>query len=119
MKLRTGIVRYHNEALTSQLVLALDDILEREWQGSALPENREAIEGLMSFILIGFGAGLRGGEIPLVSLKDLLFFWDETRADPNPFIMISLFGCFKDETRHRWHCLLICDRNQSGIPFRK
>ena len=30
MKLRTGIVRYHNEALTLQIVLALDGILQRE-----------------------------------------------------------------------------------------
>ena len=54
------------------MVLALDDILEMEWQGSTLPEHREAIEELMSFVLIGFGAGLQGEEITLVSLKVLL-----------------------------------------------
>ena len=46
----------------------------------------------MSFVLIGFGDGLRGEEIPLVSLKGLLLFWDETQADLDPFIMITLFG---------------------------
>ena len=54
-----------------------------------------------------------------MSLKGLLFFWNETRADPDPFIIITLFGQFKGETRHRWHCLPICDHNRSGIPFRK
>ena len=53
------------------------------------------IEELMSFVFIGFGAGLRGEEIPLVSLQGLLYVWDETRADPDPFIMVTLYGRFK------------------------
>lgn len=119
MKLRTGVVRYHNEALTSKMILALDDMLEMEWHGCTHVSQREAIEEFMSFVLIGFGAGLRGEEIPLVSMNGLLYFWDETRVDADPFIMITLFGRFKGETGHRWHCLPICDRNRSGIPFRK
>ena len=43
-----------------------------------------------------------------MSMKGLLHFWDETRADPD-----------QGETGHRWHCLPICDRNRSSIPFRK
>ena len=31
MKLRMGVVRFYDEALTSQMVLALDDIIEGEW----------------------------------------------------------------------------------------
>ena len=44
----------------------------------------------MSFVLIGFGAGLQGEEIPMGSLIGLLLFCDETRADPDLFIMITL-----------------------------
>ena len=69
------------------------------------------IEEMTSFVLIGFRDGLRGEEIPLVSLKGLLFFWDENRADPDPFIMITLFRRFKGETGHMWHCLPICNCN--------
>ena len=77
-------------------------------------------EEQMSFVLIGFGLGLQGEEIPLISLQGLLFFfWDETRSDPDPFIMITLYGRFKGETRYRWHCLPICDDNRSRILFRK
>ena len=100
------------------MVLASDDILEREWQGFTFSKHREAIEELMSFVPVGFRAGLRGEEIPLVSLKGLLFFWDETWADPDLFIMITLFGRFKGETGHMWHFFPICDHNRSGIPFR-
>ena len=58
MKLRTRVVQYHDEALTSKMVLGMDDVLEKEWQCSTLPEHRETIEELMSFVLIGSGAGL-------------------------------------------------------------
>ena len=101
MKLRTGVVQYHNDVLTSKIVLGMDDVLEKEWQGSTLPEHWEVIEELMLFALIGFGSGLQGDEIPSVSLKSLLHFWDETRADPDPFIMITLYGRFKGEAGHR------------------
>ena len=73
----------------------------------------------MSFILIGFGAVLWGEEIHLVLLKGLLFFFGEIRRDPAPFIMATLYGHFKGGTGFRWHCLTVCDRNRSGIPFRK
>ena len=49
----------------------------------------------MPFVLIGFGAGLRGEEIPLVSLKGLLFFWNETRADPDPFIVVTFLDVLR------------------------
>ena len=101
MKLRMGVVRFQNKALTSQMVLAMEDILEGKWQRTNNPERRESIEELMSFVLISFGAGLRGEEIPLVSLCGLLHFWDETMLDPDLFIMITLFGRFKGETGHR------------------
>jgi hypothetical protein len=72
----------------------------------------------LAYVLIGFGAGLRGEEVPLTSLKGLLSFWDETRADPDPYIMVTLYGRFKGETGYRWHCLPIADRTRSGLPNR-
>ena len=73
----------------------------------------------MSFVLIGFGDGLQGEEIPLVSLGGMLHFWDETSSDPDPFIMVTLYGRFKGETGCKWHCLPICDHNWSSIPFQE
>jgi len=69
-------------------------------------------------VLIGFGVGLRGEEVPLVSLEGLLYFWEETGADSHPDTMITLFGRFKAETGYRWHCLPLCENGRSGIPFR-
>ena len=71
----------------------MEDIWEGKWQRTNDPERRESIEELMSFILVGFGAGLRGEEIPLVSLRGILHFGDKTRLDPGLFIMIP---CLED-----------------------
>ena len=99
MKLKMGVVRFQNEALTSWMVPAMEDILEGKWLRANSPKRQESIGELMSFILIVFGAGLRGEESPLVSLPGLLHFLDESRLDPDPFIMITLFGRFKGGNR--------------------
>ena len=64
MKLRTGVVRYHNKALTSMMVLTLDEILEKEWHGSTLLEHREAIEEFISFVLISLEQGYEERRYP-------------------------------------------------------
>ena len=114
---RMGVSRLQNKALTLQMALALDDMLETDWQGSNDITHCERIEELMSFVLIGFGAGLREDEISLVSQRGLLHFWDEIRADLDPFIMVTLYGRFKDETGYMWYYLPICDHNRSSILF--
>ena len=71
-------------------------------------------------MLIAFGAGLRGKEVPLVSLKGLLQFWQETREWPadERYMMMTLSGRFKGEVDSCWHLVPICDRTHSNIPFR-
>ena len=61
----------------------------------------------MSFVLMGFGTGLRGEEVPLVSLEGMECFWDKARKTTDPYIMQTLHGCFKAETGFR---LLRLDR---------
>ena len=39
---------------------------------------------------------LMGEEILLESLWGLLHFWDKTRNDPDPFIMVNLYRLLKD-----------------------
>ena len=76
------------------MILVLEKILEKEWNSYTSNDQQEMIEELVSFVLTGFRAGLQEEEVPLVSLRGLLHFWHETRLDPDPFIMITLFGQF-------------------------
>ena len=69
-------------------------------------------------MLLGFGAGLRGEEVPLVNLEGLLTFWVETRGEEDRYMMITLQGRFKGEVDQRWHIVPICNVTRSGILFR-
>lgn len=119
VKLRMGQVRYQNEPITSEIILELDAIISAEWRETVDEERKEHLEELMCFILIGYACSLRGEEVPLVSLKGMLKFWEETWAEPDPYIMVALYGRFKGETGFRWHCLPVSDKTRSGLPVRR
>lgn len=117
---RMGVVKIQNEALTSEMLHALDYVATKEWISPATTEaEREMIEDVMCYAVFGLCNGLRGEEVPLISLKGLLHYWDETSRAASPFIMTTLYGRFKGEMDTRWHCLPIPDRTRTGIPARK
>ncbi|EJK47337.1 hypothetical protein THAOC_33949 [Thalassiosira oceanica] len=92
VKLRMGQVRYQNEPLTSEMVLALDQLITFEWHRTTDDRERERLEELMCYVLIGFGASLRGEEVPLLSLRGMLYFWKET-ARPNEDHLVGYEEC--------------------------
>ena len=119
-KLRMGEQRVQDEALTAAMVVALGRMLDERWQNPTTSDGeREELEELMAYVLIGFGVGLRGEEVPLVSLEGMVYFWEETKGAVDPYMMVTLRGCFKGETGHRWHCLPISDHTRSGLPHRQ
>ena len=56
------------------------------------------IEEFVSFVLIGFGAGLQVEEIPLVSLWGLLFFLGQEKVRSVPSHHTTLYGRLVNET---------------------
>ncbi len=119
-RLRMGVVRRQNEALMSKLVLGVCTEAEKAWVQARSDFRRMEMEDAVCFMLIAFGAGLRGEEVPLVSLEGLLNFWEETREaeEDDRYIMVTLSGRFKGEIDSRWHMVPISDKTQSRIPFR-
>ena len=77
------------------------------------------MEDAVCFMLIAFGAGLRGEEVPLVSLEGLLHFWTETRAGTakERYMMMTLSGRFKGEVNSRWHMVPISDQTHFNIRY--
>jgi hypothetical protein len=80
--------------------------------------GEKKLEEVMAFMLLEFGAVLRGEEVPLVSLARMLAFWEDCVTSEQPHIMVTLKGRFKGEAGHRWYCVPISVSNQSGIPFK-
>ena len=74
---------------------------EEAWRQSLSEVECKMIEDTVCFMLIAFGAGLRGEEVPLVLLEGLLTFWMLTRAEPERYMMIMLKGRFKGEVDSR------------------
>ncbi len=73
-----GMVQRQNEALTSKLVLGICAKAKRIWGSARVDAKQMEMEDAVCFMLIAFSVGLRGEEVPLVSLKGLLHFWEET-----------------------------------------
>ena len=119
MKLRTGQIRKQNEALTTDVVLACCEVAEELWHDAEDEAEKEKLEELICFLLLTFGAVLRGEEIPLVALRGLLDFWQETTTAPVPHIMVALKGRFKGETGHRYHFVPVAVETHSGVPFKR
>jgi hypothetical protein len=75
--LQMGMVRIQNKALTSKLVIGICAEAERIWGTARSDTKKMEMEDAVCFMLIRFGAGLQGEEVPLVSLEGLLNFWME------------------------------------------
>jgi hypothetical protein len=119
-RLRMGMVCRQNEALSSKPVIGICAETEKLWARARTDTKHLEMEEAVCFMLIAFGAGLRGEEVPLVSLEGLLQFWQETQegsADER-HMMMTLSGRFKGEVDSRWHLVPISDRTHSNIPFR-
>ena len=117
-RMRMGMIRRQNEALTSALAMAVCAEAETRWHSPIGDNAREELEDTVVFMLAAFGAGLRGEEVPLISLDGLLTFWDESRLDEDSHVMLTLKGRFKGEVDERWHLVTIRDATRSGLPFR-
>ena len=61
-------------------------------------------------VLIGLCRGLRGEEVFLISMKEILKNWEETRLKKEiSHVMVTSKGWFKGETGDKWHILLSVD----------
>ena len=119
LKLRVGEIKKQNNPFTSEIVLALDKVCEEAWDGAEDQGERADIEDLMAYVLMEFLGDLRGEEVPLLSLKGILEFWNETTAAKQPHIMLTLHGKFKGETGLRWHCIPLPLNTKSNLPVGK
>lgn len=117
VKRRMGVVRKQDEAITSEQMKALLDVGEYLWSKARNGKEKRKIANVMAFAVIGFCASLRGEEVPLVSLKGLMTFWEETME--RGFIMMTLRGLFKGEDNLKWHLVPLVDITSSGIRVRR
>jgi hypothetical protein len=117
-RLRMGMIRKQNEALSSALALAVCEAAETRWILATKEGAREELKDTICFMLAAFGAGLQGEEVPLLSMEGLLNFWMKYIETEDRHIMLALKGCFKGEVDERWHLVPVSDFTRSGLPLR-
>ena len=74
-RLRIGMIWKQNKALSSRLALAMCKTAEAKWNKAIKARKKEELEDTVCFMLVAFTAGLRGEEVPLLSMEGLLTFW--------------------------------------------
>ena len=117
VKRRMGVIRKQDEAITSEQMKALLEVGEELWKKATTVREKRKIANTITFAVIGFCASLRGEEVPLVSMKGLLTFWEETME--RGFIMLALRGLFKGENNLKWHLVPVVDVTSSGLRVRR
>jgi hypothetical protein len=108
-RLRMGMIRKQNEALTSVLALAGCEAAEARWNSATEEGVKEELKDTICFMLAAFGAGLWGEEVSLLLMEGLLTFWMVSRETEDRHIMLALKGHFKGEVDERWHLVPVSD----------
>jgi hypothetical protein len=90
---------------------------EAKWNEVAKAGTEEELEDTVCFMLVAFTAGLRGEEVPLLSMEGLLTFWEESYTEEDCHIMLTLKGRFKGEVDERWHLVPVSNFARSGLPL--
>ena len=116
-RLRMRMVHQQDYALTSESVLALLEILEREWDRGD-EDMRSRLEDLAVYVLCTFAAGLRGEEVPLLSLQGMRKFYAQSKVASILHVALALRGRFKGEDGERWHMIPIAEKTRSNLPIR-
>jgi hypothetical protein len=83
-KLRIGVIRRRNFALTGDTVHALLELLEKSWKEMELIAKKKKPEELAVYVLAEYCWGLRREEVPLISLAGMLKYWEATRTHAVP-----------------------------------
>ena len=120
MHKRMGDLTIQDEAMSVELLLAVLELFERDFglAGDDLELQADVIFPA-AFCVVGFCAGLRGEEIPLMDLCETAKLFDVgmNHADPDlRHVIVPLIGRFKTETGEKTHLMPLVPVTTSGIP---
>jgi hypothetical protein len=99
-RLKMGMIRKQNEALTSVLAMAVWEAAEARWSLATEEGVKEELEDTICFMLAAFGFDVDGGS------SDLL---DGIQGDGGSPHGACVKGHFKGEVDKRWHLVPVSD----------
>jgi hypothetical protein len=114
---RMGDVVRSDFAITSDIVRALLDVLNEEWEDSIDWKARSKIAEMAFVIVAGYCCGLRGEEIVKIDLfAGLLQYLEVGKLNTEcPHVIVPLIGRIKGETGERYHMMVLARETKTGI----
>ena len=76
-KKRIGRIRRNVFGFSLEALHAVLESLKEYWGRIKSEEQRKDIEDLAVYVIMYYCGRLRGEEVPMISLKGILYFWEE------------------------------------------
>ena len=117
---RMGDVCIPDRALLREELMGCLNVLEGDWDDNALgAEGRLETALTGALMVVGFGASLRGEELPQIDVGGIRKHWREAVGyHPKPHIPLVLAGRFKGMIGERQYVQPLAIRSNTGIPYR-
>jgi hypothetical protein len=113
---RMGDVVRSDFAITSDIVRALLDVLNEEWEDAIDWKAKTKIAEMAFVIVARYCCGLRGEEIVKINLAGLLKYLEVGKLDTAcPHVIVPLIGRIKGETGERYHMMVLARETKTGI----
>ena len=97
-------------------MLAIQGIYEDRFQLSRMAGEKVKVARSCCFFLLGFCAGLRGEELPMMSLDAVRKYYDKPQKAAMAHVMLGLRGRIKGEYRDKvCHLIPIAATTRSGL----
>jgi len=117
---RMGQVVKQDRAVSLELMHAVLDLLESEWDQASDTRYKSAIARLGAYSVIAFCGSFRGPEVFLVDLFGLRKYLEENLSvDGKPYVIIPLLGRFKNELGEQYHLTPLIATTKSGLRVRR
>jgi len=106
-------------AVSLELMHALVQLLEKEWEQAPDDKQRSIIAGVGAYSVVAFCGSFRGPEVFMTDLFGLnKYLSAKLTSDGRPYVIIPLLGRFKNELGDQYHLTPLVSTTKSGIPVR-
>ena len=105
-------------AMSVKVLLALLDLVEREWLADPSPQGKEVKVFIGAFAVIAYGGSFRGNEVFLTDLYGLTKYARmPLMENGSRYVIIPLLGRFKTEDGEQYHLTPLAFQTNSGIKI--
>lgn len=112
---RVGQLLVQDLAISIEVVLAVQSYLEGQWVLARTDKEKRSVSEMGVLFVICFCLGLRGEEVLLIDIAGCRKNITETRAHTRPYVLVALWGRFKQTPGECYHLMPVVEKTASGL----